>query len=109
MMADRRTAKVHKPKNSARRSAGASSSAMARPADWLLPMHKPATAAATQNNGALVARTASSVITIQPHSVMASARRWPMRSCQWPRAKAPMAAAIHIVTGTKCVAGRSRP
>ena len=93
-MADSRTARVHKPKNSAIRSAGANRAAMARPADWLLPMHRPAITAATQNSGAEVAATASSVITIQPYRVMASARRWPMRSCQWPKAKAPTAAAM---------------
>ena len=81
-MADSRTANVHSAKNSARCSLGAKSPAIARPADWLEPMHKPAITAATQKRPGLVAITASTVISTQPASVTASARLWPMRSCQ---------------------------
>lgn len=46
---------------------------MARPADWLDPMHKPATTAAAQNSGADVAAAAMRVIVIHPANVSARA------------------------------------
>ena len=78
---DARVAKVHSAKNSARRDDGARSPTIARPADWLEPMHRPARTAATQNSPGPVAIAASTVITTQPASVSDSARRWPRRSC----------------------------
>jgi len=72
-MADSRVAKVHRPKNSARCAGGAKTPAIARPADWLEPMHSPAITAAAQNSAGPVASTASTVMTTQPTSVNASA------------------------------------
>jgi len=77
-----RTAIAHKPKNSASRPAGASAPTMARPQDWLEPMHNPASTAASQNIARLVPSPATSTIAIQPPSVSASARRCPSRSCR---------------------------
>jgi hypothetical protein len=79
-MAAIRTASVHNPKNSASRSAGAMAATIARPQDWLEPMHKPAMQAATQKAPTEVPSAAIATITIQPTSVTASARRCPSQS-----------------------------
>ena len=80
MMAATRTASVQSPKNSPNRSAGAIAATIARPQDWLEPMHTPAIPAATQNASTERPRAAMATIRIQPNSVTASARRWPKRS-----------------------------
>ncbi len=54
--------------------------AMARPADWLEPMHSPAIAAAHQKPPLVVVIAAITQVAIQPTRVLASAILWPMRS-----------------------------
>ncbi|MNP78133.1 hypothetical protein D3C76_1756830 [compost metagenome] len=50
---------------------------MARPADWLAPMHNPATLAASQNCAGPWADQTSPTMKIQPTRVSARVGRWP--------------------------------
>ena len=80
-MLARRIAKVQRPKNSPKRVGGTIKPAMARPADWLEPMHTPAIAAAHQKTSLVLENAASKQVSTQPNKVKASANLWPMRSC----------------------------
>ncbi|MNP14492.1 hypothetical protein D3C76_1068190 [compost metagenome] len=62
---------------------------MARPADWLAPMHRPAILAAAQNSAGPLANHIMPTMASQPSSVSARVGRWPMRSCSQPNATAP--------------------
>ena len=82
MMAARRTATVHSPKNPANRAAGIRLPAMARPPLWDDPMARPASVAASQNMARDSVKAAINTIAIQTSNVTASAALWPSRSCQ---------------------------
>lgn len=55
---------------------------MARPADWLEPIDRPAITAAHQKPPLVVTEAAITQTAIHATSVMANANRWPMRSCR---------------------------
>ena len=57
-------------------------------------MARPARLAATQNCQRSVEKAATAIIAIQTQSVPASASLCPMRSCTYPKAKAPAAAVL---------------
>ncbi|MNT54821.1 hypothetical protein D3C72_1920090 [compost metagenome] len=93
-IADSLTASPQRPKNSASRVGGASRPTIARPADWLAPMHRPARLAASQNSPGPRATQTRPTMPSQPSRVSASVVRWPRRSCSQPNSTAPMEAVI---------------
>jgi hypothetical protein len=61
---------------------GANMPAIARPADWLDPMHRPGDGGGPPEPPLVVTSAAITHTAIQPTSVLPSASLWPMRSCR---------------------------